>query len=982
MNDFFQHLEKHVRGEVRYDPIIRTIYSVDASIYEVEPLGVVYPVDKEDLITTLKIAAEHQIPVTARGAATGITGSCLGKGLIVDTSKHLNKILEINIEEEYAIVEPGVVQDRLNDALAPFGYRLGPDTSTGNRATIGGMLANNSAGARSLYYGRMIDHVQEVELVLAGGYTLQCCAVDEETKKKKRQQGDREGIIYREIDRVLTENRKAIEKHFPHIPRHVSGYNLDLLLEKKTFNLKTAVQGGEVMQDFDSKSCVNLPSSTAVFRFNLSTLIAGSEGTLGIATKIKVAIAKKPLHTGICILHIDNLISSLQSVEAMLAHNPLSLEMIDDKILDAARFSPTVKNKLRWLKGHPKAVFVAEFQGTTQNEVIQKLDAFTSDMKTSNVGHSPVIITDLEEMKGVWEVRKAGLGLLLSKRSYSRAIAFIEDISVAPQNLASFIDKFTAYIKSIGKDAGIYGHIGSGCMHIRPYIDLRQKEELSLMQAMMEKISTIVLDHGGAMSGEHGDGLIRSWLNEKMFGNEVYHAFKDIKAAFDPLNLMNPGKIVNGTPLTQDLRLSPESKNISIPTFLDFSNEGGFELAADMCNGNGQCRKMENVMCPSFQASGDEYHTTRARAESLRAIIHGKHPKEEFTGKALYDVLDLCIECKGCQRECPSQVDMAKMKSEFLYQYQEKNGYSLRNRIFGHLHKINRFVSPFATIFNALGSSSLSKSLLRLFGITPKRSLPHLAKETFSAWFSRQRQEKREKQVVLFNDTYTEFNEPDIGKSAYTILTALGYEVILETDRCCGRPMISKGMLKEAKAKALELMSVISSHPMIVLEPSCLSAFKDDYKGLIGNNEKFNNCLSIEEFLQQHLKDGQLPLNFIDEKQEIWIHGHCHQKALLGTSPALNILRSIPGLTVHEIVSGCCGMAGSFGYETEHYDFSMKIGELHLLPAVRQIHRDAIIIANGFSCRSQISHGTDRQAVHSAQVIASRINGAIREPLV
>lgn len=958
MESFFKELQAHVRGDVRHDPLTCRIYSIDASIYEVQPLGVVHPLDQDDLIQTLKIAAAHQIPVTPRGAATGITGSCLGKGLIVDTSKYLNKILEINIEEEYAIVEPGVVQDRLNEALSPFGYRLGPDTSTGNRATIGGMLSNNSAGARSLFYGRMVDHVIEADLVLAGGAVLKCGPISSEAWQLKQQKNTREGHIYREVQRILTTHKDAIEKDFPHIPRHVSGYNLDMLLQK---------------------SSLDSSNNNAI---NLSRLIAGSEGTLGIVTKIKVRIAKKPKHTGLCVLHLKDLILSLGAVEEMLTHRPLSLEMIDSKILNAARSSPTVRHKLNWVEDSPEAVFVAEFQGETPHEVETKLHRFVSHIQTLGISYAFQILTDPQEMSCVWDVRKAGLGLLLSKRSYSRAIAFIEDVSVSPHQLAAFMSEFLAYIKSIGKDAGIYGHIGSGCMHIRPYIDLRQKEEVSLMQEMMEHVSSMVLAHGGAMSGEHGDGLVRSWLNEKMFGNEVYQAFCDIKKAFDPGNLMNPGKIVHAPPFTQDLKLSPESQHIPIPTFLDFSKEGGFELAADLCNGNGQCRKMETVMCPSFQASGDEYHTTRSRAQSLRSIIHGQLPRDEFTGKALYDVLDLCIECKGCQRECPSQVDIAKMKSEFLYQYQEKHGYSLRNRLFGHLHRLNRLASPFAGVFNAVASLSLSKYFLKLIGITDKRPLPALAHEKFSTWFSLQPQEIGKKKVILFDDTYTEFHEPEIGKAAYKVLVALGYEIILVNGHCCGRPLISKGLLKHAKNHALKLLDILSGHVeqgalIIALEPSCLSAFRDDYYGLLGKSESLDevsaHCLSFDEFLQQHIKEGQLPIRFSGEKKDVWVHTHCHQKALVGATSTLDVLRAVPGFSVREIESGCCGMAGSFGYEKEHYDFSMKIGELRLLPTVRTTPENALIVASGFSCRGQIVHGTHRRPIHLAEVIAAQI---------
>lgn len=944
-------LKNNFKGDVHFDQLSKKIYSVDASIFEVEPIGIVIPKDKQDLLDALQIATEYKVATIPRGAATGITGGCLGKGLIIDTSKYLNKILEINIKEKYAICEPGVIQDRLNEALSPFGYRLGPDTSTGNRATIGGMLANNAAGARSLHYGRMVDHVESVEIALTGGRLMDCSLLDKSQWAAKIQQENIEGHIYREVARIQHQYREEIQHRFPKIPRHVSGYNLDQLLAESPINF--------------------------------SKLIAGSEGTLGIATQIKVKIAKKLKHTGLCVIHVKDMIGTMNDVISMLDFCPISLEMIDDKILEMGRLSPSVRNKLGWLIDKPQAVFVAEFEAETSQEVHKKLDAFSAKMKSLNIGYAHVLLDNTKEMNNVWDVRKAGLGLLLSKRTYNRAIAFIEDVSVAPENLALFMKEFCDYLKRVGKQAGIYGHVGSGCMHIRPYIDLRKPEEITQMVQIMSDVSDMVLRYSGALSGEHGDGLIRSWLNEKMFGKKLYQAFKELKAAFDPQNLMNPGKIVHGPHVTQDLRLSPDIKQVSISTFLDFSEEGGLELAVDMCNGNGQCRKAEKVMCPSFQVSGDEYDTTRARAQSLRAVINGRLPIEEFTGNALYEVLDLCLECKGCKTECPSQVDMAKMKAEFLYQYQEKHGYSLRSRLFGHIDTINRLSAPFASVFNCLSKTTFVKSILTWFGISPQRELPRLANERFSSWFKKQSQQPYQKKVVLFNDTYTEFNHPEIGKAAYAILSSLGYEIILVSGFCCGRPLISKGLLRQAKTKAHRLLKELlpfakSEFPIIGLEPSCLSAIKDDFKGLIGTSHAdlstvINACTTLDEFLCKHLIDGKLPLPFIGGNSTVLVHGHCHQKSLVGTQPTLDALRGIPGFNVKEIDSGCCGVAGSFGYEKEHYEFSMKIGNLRLLPAVREASFDTIIVASGISCRSQIHHGSDRKAIHLAEAIANQL---------
>lgn len=948
MRDMEEELRKDIEGEVHFDTIHRHVYSVDASIFEIQPIGVVVPKTRKDLIRAVEIAKQHNVPVIARGAATGITGGCIGNALIIDTSKYLNRILDINYAEEYAICEPGVVQDRLNEALSEKGYRLGPDTSTGNRATLGGMVGNNAAGARSLLYGTMSKHVISAELILASAEALRFEQLTPQQTTEKCSLKNSEGHIYREIERIRNQYRHDIGRYFPKIPRRVSGYNLDALLD---------------------------PS-----HLNVCELITGSEGTLGILSEIKVKISKRPRHLGLCIIHLNDMIVGMKSIETILQFHPISLEMIDDKIISMGRQSPAMRNKLSWLDGSPQAVFVVEFEGANIEEVTNKLSTFAKAMHDKGIGYSQMCLTDPAEMAAVWEVRKSGLGLLLSKRTYSRAIAFLEDLTVAPSQLADFMERFNRYLKSKGKEAGIYGHVGSGCMHIRPYINLRVSDDLRLMEQMMKDISQLLLEHGGALSGEHGDGLIRSWLNKKMFGPQIYQAFTELKAAFDPDNRMNPGKIVHGPPVTENLRLSPETKQIHIDTFLDFHNEGGLALAADLCNGNGMCRKSEKLMCPSFQASGDEFHTTRARAQALRDIINGRLPPEEFTGEGLHEVLDLCLECKGCKTECPSEVDMAKMKAEFLFHYHKKHGTSWRDWLFAHIGKINNSGSSSAFFFNFIGNTWISKALLSLFGITPKRSLPPLAKERFSTWFSKHVPKKSKKQVVLFNDTFTEFNQPEIGIAAVKVLEALGYQVIVPKWHCCGRPAFSKGFLEYAKEQAKTLVNSILPYAeegieIIGLEPSCLLTIKDDFSSLLGHDNASvktisTACITFDEFLCKHIQNGQLPLTFSNQPREIKVHGHCHQKAMIGTRPTLAILKAIPEANVKEIDSGCCGLAGSFGYEKEHYEFSMKIGELRLFPAVRATSKETIIVADGFSCRTQIHHGTARRAFHVAEVIS------------
>lgn len=942
----FKDLREQTTCEVRDDPLTRCIYSVDASIYEIPPMGVAIPRNFSDLLSAVQIAYAHNVPVIARGAATGITGGCLGSGLIIDTSKYLNHIHEINIEQGYAVCEPGVVQDSLNQALSSFGYRLGPDTSTGNRATLGGMVANNSAGARSLRFGKMIDAVEEVEVILANGEVITFAPVDKELLAKKQLLNNFEGHIYRRMLHIADQYRAAIEAHFPRIPRMASGYNLDYFYHSP---------------------------------FNLAKIIVGSEGTLGIVSKVKVKIAPKPKATGLCVVHFHDIHEAMSTIQRMLSFKPIALEMIDHHILKIGAESPSIQSKLGWLQGEPKAVFVAEFDGDTTAEVESKLHAFQQEMQEQNIGYAYSIILDPQKLNHVWDVRKSGLGILLSKRSYSRAIAFIEDLSIPPEKLPHFMKEFRSYLQGLGKDAGIYGHVGSGCMHIRPFMDLRQPEEIVLMKKIMMDVADLTLKFGGVLSGEHGDGLIRSWLNPKVFGAEIYTAFKEVKQAFDPDNLMNPGKIVDGPAVDQNLRLSPQTPISKFPTYMDFTREGGFELSVDLCNGNGLCRKREGTMCPSFQATGDEYDSTRARAQALRGVIHGRLEVSDLTNSHVHDVLDLCLQCKGCKAECPSQVDMAKMKAEFLAHYQAKHGTPLRSRIFAGIGTLMQWGALFPHLFNKVNESRIVRHLLSKWGFAPQRLMPRLAEKRFSTLFKPFEQpETLKKEVVLLNDTFTEFEHPEIGIAAVKVLNALGYRVILPSWSCCGRPAISKGMLKKAKEQARKIVGTLLPYAnqglrIVGLEPSCILTLVDEYQDLIDRNwaaPVLKACCTFDEFVAQN-KDA---IVWKETPLAVKVHGHCHQKSLVGMEPTMKVLKSNPHIKVELIDSGCCGMAGSFGYEKEHYEISMKIGSLKLFPAIQASPSDAVLIASGTSCRTQILDGTGRKALHLAEFLASSMS--------
>lgn len=915
-------LKREIEGEVRFDEVTCSVYSTDASIYEIFPLGVVFPKSTEDIIRTVRIAHDAGISTIARGAATGITGGCLGPGLIIDTSKYLNKIINIDLSKRTATCQPGVIQDDLNENLKQYGLRLGPDTSTGNRATLGGMLANNAAGSRSLRYGCMSDHIKKVELGLAQGklVSFETISIEEWQLKKN------ENPIYSTCWDLRNSLEEEIKKQFFSLPRRVSGYNLNSLIQN----------------DF----------------FNPCCLVAGSEGTLGIVSELTLNLCPIPGKSILCLIECDSLREAFLQVDYLLTLKPLALEIIDHHIIEAGKKSPAFMNRLEWIKEGTSALLIVELDGEESHNNIKIL--------LENYSKKAIPIHSKELMQEVWDLRKAGLGLLLSKRDYTRAIAFVEDVSVRPIHLADFIDEFLSILGPT-KQAGIYGHAGSGCMHIRPYLDLRSQSDRQLMVDLMKQTTQLIKKYQGTLSGEHGDGLIRSWLNKELFGEKIYNGFLEIKKAFDPHNLMNPNKIVAGPPVLENLRRTPFKK---VETYLNFDPEGGLNLAVDMCNGNGLCRKKEGTMCPSFQATLDEKDSTRARANALRQVLADPNALNDLSDEGIHQVLDLCISCKGCKTECPSLVDMAKLKIEALYHYQKKHGITLRNRLFGHVGKLFSIGSHFPGFMNFLSHTSLVKWFLEYFGITIKRPLPKLAQETFEKWTSKQPQIKSSKSVVLFNDTFTNFINPHIGIATYELFQKLGYNVIVPPWHCCGRTAISKGLLSTAKKNIENLITLLNGYsnlPLVVLEPSCLSVLIDDLKYF--NSSIALKVYSLEEFLIIKENNFFLINEFNSDQSNVYVHIHCHQKALLGLEYSKKLFQSLPGVNTTFIETGCCGMAGSFGFEKEHENISIQIGELRLFPFIRKTPIEAPIISNGTSCRSQILEGTDRDPIHLSEYI-------------
>jgi len=941
-------LKKRVEGDIYFDRYSRLLYSTDASIYQIEPIGVVVPRHKGDVQAVVELANKFSVPVLPRGGGTSLAGQTVGHALVLDFSKYMQNVLEVNQEELWCRVQPGLVQDELNAYVRSMGLQFGPDTSTSNRATIGGMIGNNSAGAHSLTYGKTLDHVIELTVLLSDGSEVVLKELSSDALEGKSQADSLEGRVHREVARLAQEHRSEILARYPKIMRRVSGYNLDEFIKPQPFNL--------------------------------SRILVGSEGTLGMVVEAKMRLVPKPKWTALDVIHFDDDLEALRASQAILETAPYALESTDKMILNLARGNIVQSQRLGFVQGNPSSLLMVEYAGDTEAQVKEQVYKLEEVRKAQHIGYAATLAFKPEEVKAVWGVRKAGLGLLLGTKGDKKPIAFVEDTAVAPAKLPEFIKRFREIITRHDAIAGYYGHCSVGCMHIRPLIDLKEASEMKKMVSIADAISDLVLEFNGAMSGEHGDGLARSHFNQKLFGAVLYEAFRQVKRVFDPKNLMNPGKIVDAPAMTESLKISPRYQTWQPETTLDFTGQGGFARAVEMCSGMGECRKkLDGTMCPSYMGTLDEEHSTRGRANALRAVLSGKVPKEEFTGKRLHDVMDLCLECKACKAECPSNVDMAKLKYEFLDHYHRVNGLPLRNRLFGGIERLNRIGSQFAPLSNWVVGSGLNRWLMeKLAGIDRRRPLPQFAGVTFEDWFDGRKPEGdgAKGEVVLFHDTFNNFNTPNVAVATTRLLERLGYHVLLVNKRCCGRPMISKGMLGEAKNNAVWNVDQLAEYaergvPIVGMEPSCLLTLRDEYPDFLRTNDAklvARNSFLLDEFLLQERDTGKVSLSFGANGRKALLHGHCHQKALVGTVPTVALLKGA-GFEVSEVDSGCCGMAGSFGFEKEHYDLSLTIGNRRLAPAVKSASAEVEIVAPGISCRQQIEHLTGRKAKHTAEVL-------------
>lgn len=944
-------LRSAVEGNVLTDELSLGIYATDASIYEIAPALVVVPKTRADVVHAVALAAEHGVPVLPRGGGTSLAGQTVGAALVIDFSKHLNKILEVDPEARWARVEPGLVRDELNAALAEHRLHFAPDPATSSRANVGGMIGNNSSGVRSIRYGKTVDHVLELTVLLADGSIVELGEMDVRSLPADLQ--DRHGEIVTGLRDLVEENRQEIAAAFPKTMRRVGGYPLDELLNEDAWN----------------------PAKVLV----------GSEGTLGLVLEAKIRLEPLPESTAVCVAHYREVREAVAAVEKILEADPSAVEILDRTVLTLARENLSTGRLSDFFEGEPDAVLVIEIDGLSEDDLVERRRRLERLGTEGHLGYAWPILTEPEIQRRIWQVRKASLGLMLGLQGDRKPLAFIEDAAVPVEDLSEYVSKVLDFCQERGVEVALYAHASVGVIHLRPILDLRRAEDIEHLREISEFTFERVLEYGGAWSAEHGDGLVRSVYNERFFGPHVYNVLRRVKTLFDPTSLMNPGKIVEAPPIDESLRYGTDYQASPPPTHFQYRHEGSLTAAVEMCSGVGACRQtLGGTMCPSYIATRDEEHSTRGRANALRLAMSGRLGPDALTSRRLYETFELCLSCKGCKAECPSNVDVARMKSDFLQQYYDKNGTSRRDRLIaGSADLARRWVGPVGSFLSGFANLGPIRSLNeKLLGFSRHRTLPTLASQSF--YRSTQRLAKNAtggRRVALFVDTYLECHEPEIGRAAFDLLQGLGYDVELARPGCCQRPRISQGFLREAKQHGTALLQDLDRYfqddvPVLVCEPSCASSLTDDLPDLIADQELGQRAaagvLMIDVFLDREVAAGRCEARWTSPYQEILIHGHCHQKALYGTAAMKRLLSLAEGTHVQEVDSGCCGMAGSFGFEAEHYELSQKIGEDRLFPAIRALPEGAAIVACGTSCRQQIEHFTERPAIHWVQAAVAQ----------
>lgn len=965
-------LKSSLKGHLATDQTTKYLYATDASVYKELPLAIATPQNIEDLNTLIKFASEHNTSLIPRTAGTSLAGQVVGKGIVVDISTSFNHILEINTQEKWVRVEPSVVLDELNAILENDGLFFGPETSTANRCMIGGMVGNNACGAHSLIYGSTRDHTLEIKALLSDGSQVEFKSLSKDEFHNKCKGDSLENKIYQNIQEILSvkDHQAEIRKEFPHpeIERRNTGYAIDLLLESNPFT--------------DNKE-----------DFNFCKLIAGSEGTLAFITEIKLNLVDlPPKHKALVCIHFEDVKAALYGNIEVLKHQPQSIELMDKLILECTKESLQFKKNCFFIEGDPGAILITEFAGESKEIIEEKIIQLEKDLRHKKLGyHFPIIWG--ADMARVWQLRKAGVGLLSNVPGDKKPVAVVEDTAVHPDDLPDFIADFDHLLTKYDLDCVYHAHIATGELHLRPALNLKDSKDVELFHTIALATAHLVKKYRGSLSGEHGDGRLRAEFISLMLGEENYTHLKSIKNVWDPQNIFNPNKIVDAPKMNTFLRYEPNHHTPEIETIFDFSKDHGYIQSIEKCNGSGDCRKSHLIggtMCPSFMATKDEATTTRARANILREYLTNAPPKERFVQKEIYDILDLCLSCKGCKSECPSGVDITKYKAEYLQYYYDKKGIPLRTSVIAYISSINKLGMIAPHIFNFFIENPITSNLFKRFlGFAPKRSIPKLYKYTLTAWSKSYQQiispEYDNGTVNLFIDEFSEYNDVEIGIKAVKLLNKLGYTVKFPSHLESGRTFLSKGLIRKAKSIAeiniQRLYKVVSEdEPLIGIEPSGILSFKDEYIDLTSGVLKeraialAKNCLLFDEFILKEVEKGNIsPYQFTNKVENIKLHAHCHQKSLTSIEPTEKLLSLPKNYNVDTIKSGCCGMAGSFGYEKEHYDLSMKVGELVLFPEVRKSEQ-SIISAPGTSCRHQIKDGTGRIALHPIEVLYEAIN--------
>jgi len=966
-NNTLQALSKKLQGTLFFDDLHKTLYATDASVYRKIPLAVAVPKNSEDIKQLIIFANKHQITLIPRAAGTSLAGQCVGEGIVVDVSKHFTKILAFDEKNKTITVEPGIIRDELNVFLKPFGLFFGPNTSTSNRCMIGGMVGNNSSGTTSIQYGVTRDVVLELEVILSDGSEATFNTLSIDAFKQKRLESNLEGTIYKTLYNELSKPaiQQEIKSQFPKqsIHRRNTGYAVDALLDTNIFSEKSE-------------------------EINLAKLLCGSEGTLAFTTAIKLQLRPlPPTYKIIVASHFTSIQESLEAVLIAMKHNLYTCEMMDKTILDCTKNNrEQLKNRF-FVDGDPAAILLLEVASESLEETTKLAKTLIKDLKQHNFGYAHPILVGNDINKAL-ELRKAGLGLLGNIVGDQKAVACIEDTAVDLQDLPSYIAEFTKMMDDFGQDAVYYAHAGAGELHLRPILDLKKSSDVDLFRKITMETAKLVKKYKGSFSGEHGDGIVRGEFLPLMIGEKNYQLLKRIKNAFDPHNTFNKGKIVDAYPMDVSLRYESDRKEPKIDTLLDFSDSLGILRAAEKCNGSGDCRKLPSAggtMCPSYRATRDEKDTTRARANTLREILTNSDGENKFDSKELKEVFDLCLSCKACASECPSNVDIANFKAEFLYQYQKKNPPSFRTKMFANNVKYNKLGSVFPSLTNTVLNTAIAKNIL---GVAKERSVPKLAPKTFTKWYAKNKSRLQQMscnkgKLYLFIDEFTNYYDVQIGIDTIELLTQLGYKVLITDHKESGRSHLSKGFLDQAKELANTNISIFKNlisdeTPLVGIEPSAILSFRDEYLRLANNTEiakkLAKNTFTIEEFIKKEAEKGNIKKdNFSNNAIEIKIHGHCHQKALSGTEPTFFMLNLPTNYSVSILNTGCCGMAGSFGYEKEHYNVSMQVGEDTLFPKIRNLETSTIVAASGTSCRHQVFDGTRRIANHPVTILKNAL---------